>query len=440
MKEHRARQAEERLAAGPQWIGCDEYVFTTGWGGPVHPDTVSSLIGDLIRARNVTAGTISAGELLPHAPLHDLRHVHATTLLLAGVPVHVVAARLGHADPSVTLRVYAHVVREQVAAAADIFARSIQAGDTAAVSKSVSKRAAAARPKPSDLAGALGGTRTPNLLIRRSGQVVQARPSMVVGWADIPELSTCVGCCSAAWLQSWLQSRRYGADPRPSAFQAGHIPSCGGSCECYALSPIAAGRLWAPVLLSPLLSAQPKSSGGKPTRTAASTRDRGREAAQQHELLFGLGQYGVDADLIFCQAGTLGRVGLRLAPGLRLASGVFSVAGHGSLVLGVGVPHCLPDSPDEVFKLTSRDVEPDPPVWVDPHLALVPAETHPMMELPEPGVLDRVVLPRARPAAADGDLQFDQSFAGLVDGADPGDGAGIVPEGIWGVDHAVHSA
>ena len=30
-------------------------------------------------------------------------------LLIAAVPVHVVAKRLGHADPSVTLRVYAHV-------------------------------------------------------------------------------------------------------------------------------------------------------------------------------------------------------------------------------------------------------------------------------------------------------------------------------------------
>ncbi|WP_245899671.1 integrase [Nonomuraea indica] len=27
------------------------------------------------------------------------------------MPVRVVAARLGHADPSITLRVYAHVVR-----------------------------------------------------------------------------------------------------------------------------------------------------------------------------------------------------------------------------------------------------------------------------------------------------------------------------------------
>ena len=62
---------------------------------------------------------------LPHARLHDLRHIHATTLLLSGVPVHVVAARLGHADPAITLRVYAHVIRTVEAAAADIFAQAV---------------------------------------------------------------------------------------------------------------------------------------------------------------------------------------------------------------------------------------------------------------------------------------------------------------------------
>ncbi len=79
LKEHRARQAEELLTAGPEWIGDDDYVFTTAWGGPVHPDTVSSLIGDLVRAHNVTVGEAGGGEVLPNARLHDLRHVHATT-------------------------------------------------------------------------------------------------------------------------------------------------------------------------------------------------------------------------------------------------------------------------------------------------------------------------------------------------------------------------
>jgi hypothetical protein len=118
-----------------------------------------------------------------------------------------------------------------------------------------------------------------SLLIRRSGQVVQDRPSMVVGWADIPELSTCVGCCSAAWLQSWLQSRRNGADPRPSAFQAAHIPSRYGSRVCSALSLVAAACRWSLRLLSPLLSTRRRPSGSKPTSTMQGmVRVRSRQA------------------------------------------------------------------------------------------------------------------------------------------------------------------
>ncbi len=81
--------------------------------------------------------TVPSTKALPHARLHDLRHLHATTLLLAGVPVHVVAARLGHADPAVTLRVYSHVLREHAAGIGDVFAQAI----STSVSKSVSKPA-----------------------------------------------------------------------------------------------------------------------------------------------------------------------------------------------------------------------------------------------------------------------------------------------------------
>ena len=49
-------------------------------------------------------------------------------------------------------------------------------------------------------------------------------------------------------------SRRSGAVERPSVFQAGHIPSWRGSCERYALSPVAAVSRWLLLLLSPLLS------------------------------------------------------------------------------------------------------------------------------------------------------------------------------------------
>ena len=49
----------------------------------------------------------------------------ATLLLKAGVPVHVVAARLGHADPSITLRVYAHVLGDQASEVAQLFADAV---------------------------------------------------------------------------------------------------------------------------------------------------------------------------------------------------------------------------------------------------------------------------------------------------------------------------
>ncbi|MFI6604504.1 tyrosine-type recombinase/integrase [Nonomuraea sp. NPDC050536] len=90
------------------------------WGGPIYPTTVTNLPRKLIEPHNK-----DADEKLPLIRLHDLRHLHATMLLLAGVPVHVVAARLGHADPAITLRVYAHVIRSAETAAADIFAKAL---------------------------------------------------------------------------------------------------------------------------------------------------------------------------------------------------------------------------------------------------------------------------------------------------------------------------
>src|SRR5580700_7982810 len=139
---------------------------------------------------------------------------------------------------------------DRLTEAADIFAR-----DSVRRLRPLLAAALAKEPYPCsegavDL-GALGGTRTPNLLIRRSGHTVQDRLVWSVCWADIPQLFRCVGCCPPAWLQSWLQSRGNGADPRPFAFQTGHIPSSRGSSGSYALLSVAAVSRW----LLPLLSA-----------------------------------------------------------------------------------------------------------------------------------------------------------------------------------------
>jgi len=50
---------------------------------------------------------------LPRMPVYSLRHMHATHLLSAGVPVKVVSERLGHSSAMMTLTCYAHVLAGQ---------------------------------------------------------------------------------------------------------------------------------------------------------------------------------------------------------------------------------------------------------------------------------------------------------------------------------------
>ena len=53
LRQRKADQAAEQLKAGDSWRGTkDGYVFTTGWGEPIYPDTVTSLMTKLIRANN----------------------------------------------------------------------------------------------------------------------------------------------------------------------------------------------------------------------------------------------------------------------------------------------------------------------------------------------------------------------------------------------------
>lgn len=56
---------------------------------------------------------------LPHIRLHDLRHSNATAMIAAGINAKVVQHRLGHANVSITLNTYTHVLPEMDQDAAD---------------------------------------------------------------------------------------------------------------------------------------------------------------------------------------------------------------------------------------------------------------------------------------------------------------------------------
>lgn len=98
LKAHHARQRLERMKA-------------TAWADPslVFPNTS----GDIRRSEAVRK---SFRRLLARAGLpegvrfHDLRHTAGTLALRQGKTLHAVSKMLGHADPAMTLRRYAHVL------------------------------------------------------------------------------------------------------------------------------------------------------------------------------------------------------------------------------------------------------------------------------------------------------------------------------------------
>jgi len=83
-----------------------------------HPDRVSRTFRERIAQCRRALGD----DALPTCRLHDLRHTHASLLLADGVPVKVVSERLGHANATITLGVYQHVMPGMGRQAADRFA------------------------------------------------------------------------------------------------------------------------------------------------------------------------------------------------------------------------------------------------------------------------------------------------------------------------------
>ena len=95
LERHRREQLEQRLKVGLG--GRPELVFTNPTGQPITPKQLSE------------GFTAKAAAIKP-VTFHCLRHTHITHLLKAGVPVHIVSARAGHAKPSITLDAYSHLL------------------------------------------------------------------------------------------------------------------------------------------------------------------------------------------------------------------------------------------------------------------------------------------------------------------------------------------
>ena len=97
----RSQQNENALRLGKAWSNEFNLVFTTSTGRPL---TRHAVLYQYLRPLLSKAG------LPAKMKFHDLRHVCASLLLANGVPVPVVAALLGHSNPSITMSIYSHAL------------------------------------------------------------------------------------------------------------------------------------------------------------------------------------------------------------------------------------------------------------------------------------------------------------------------------------------
>jgi integrase len=107
LRDHRRRQLEQRLALGLGRPDADALVFPGQDGGPRRRTALS-----------IRWGKVAAALGIPEITYHGLRHSHVSQLISEKVDIVTISTRIGHADPSITLRTYSHLFEESDAAAA----------------------------------------------------------------------------------------------------------------------------------------------------------------------------------------------------------------------------------------------------------------------------------------------------------------------------------
>jgi integrase len=113
LKRASARYAQEKLVLGAAhfdsgYIACNEA------GEPYTPGALTNMWHRLTKAAGVRP-----------IRLHDARHSCGTALHLRGVPMAVIAKWLGHADASITARIYAHSQDDALRAASATLAQIV---------------------------------------------------------------------------------------------------------------------------------------------------------------------------------------------------------------------------------------------------------------------------------------------------------------------------
>ncbi len=102
-------QEQQAEALGDAWDNADNRVFTREDGRPLFPDAITKWFTGFVRRSG-----------LPPVTVHSLRHTYASLMIADKTPMVVVSHSLGHAQVSTTNNIYAHVIADAEARAAEV--------------------------------------------------------------------------------------------------------------------------------------------------------------------------------------------------------------------------------------------------------------------------------------------------------------------------------
>lgn len=108
LKALKKSQLAYRLSVGDYWQG-DNWIFTQTNGRQMNYSTPYAAFQDIIKRYNEGKKPV---DQLPAIPFHGLRHTSATLLIASHQDVRTVSSRLGHAQASTTMNIYAHALQE----------------------------------------------------------------------------------------------------------------------------------------------------------------------------------------------------------------------------------------------------------------------------------------------------------------------------------------
>jgi integrase len=111
---YRHEQNLEKMRHGIEWHNDHDFVFTAV-KYPGYPKEQKSIQLRIDRIQKII-------QLPLHITPHVFRHTHTSLLAEAGVPLHEIMDRLGHADDNTTRNIYLHVTKQRKRSASDKFA------------------------------------------------------------------------------------------------------------------------------------------------------------------------------------------------------------------------------------------------------------------------------------------------------------------------------